>query len=122
MIEKFGLNFNMLRASYITYEFSNNRAYKDRLIIANRMRHSITTALLYYNRYKSKINFIEDDDIIMDIPIKEEDEEGQWGRKTFKGCTWYSIRESEEHDVHGYAYPSCIFENLKEKLDKLLGE
>lgn len=70
------INFNMLRASFVTKQFDTNKAFKDRSIIANKMRHSVTIALQTYNRIKSITKTINDveDDVIFDVPLLNDDE------------------------------------------------
>ncbi len=48
----FKCTFNDLRSSFIVNEFSRNQAYHDREITATKMRHSVETAMLHYNKIK----------------------------------------------------------------------
>ena len=61
MLKEYGLKFTTCRSSYITEQFRENKTYIEREKIATAMRHSVGTAMLYYNKIKKIVYKNEDE-------------------------------------------------------------
>lgn len=44
------INVDIMRSSYITHYYKNNLSYRSRDILAKKMRHSVNTAIMSYNK------------------------------------------------------------------------
>jgi len=56
------INFDIMRASYITWFYKNKHNYSDKDKLSKQMRHSVRTAMVNYNKIDDNINDINDDE------------------------------------------------------------
>jgi len=61
------INFDIMRASYITWFYKNKHNYSDKDNLAKQMRHTIKTAMLNYNKIDDNNDINNDDDIDLSL-------------------------------------------------------
>jgi|SRR6478609_689576 len=61
-------------------------------------------------------------DVAENLYYIEEDHSDHWGKKTFFDCKWYSLRLNIDERPMNNCVPECIFENIRDKLDKIIGD